>query len=77
MMVIEHGSGATRTIYPADRCRWTQHTDADGGYHVEDVFFYPGNAAGAAITTTAGDTLTLGVIGKSGRFTGISNVHTV
>ena len=74
MMVIEHTRGANTTIYPADRCTWRIVQDADG-YHVQQVEFV---GAPATIVTlhTAGDRVAFGVIGKSGRFTPISNYYT-
>ena len=73
MMVIEHiNASDEKTIYPADRCSWRQVDNASGGYSINTVMFYPGNAA-AEDLTGAGATNLLGFVGKSGRFVAISN----
>ena len=79
MMVIEHTDASdNKTIYPADRCSWRQantvDTDGDpiGGYSINTVMFYPGNA-GAENLSGSGTSNMLGFIGKSGRFVAISN----
>ena len=56
------------TIYPADRCTWTQRYLNDQ-YDVEAVMFYPGHAAPIEL----GDNVTLGYIGKTGRFVPITH----
>ena len=73
MMVLALTSGATTTIYPADRCTWTEHSDANG-YHIEAPMFVTDSAAAIGAT---GDTIELGYIGKSGRFVSVSNMHTL
>ena len=57
-----------RHIFPADRCTWTQLNDPQGGYLIDDAYFWDG-------TTTGGTTIDnprLGFIGKSGRFVEIA-----
>ena len=56
------------TIYPADRCTWQQRYLNDQ-YDIETAIFYPGHAAPIAL----GDNVTLGFIGKSGRFVPITD----
>ena len=68
----------TVTIWPADKCTWTQTNSADGeGYLVENAIFWPGvqvtigtnvSADGIRLNNTR-----LGFIGKSGRFVAISD----
>ncbi len=74
MMVIEHTRSSTTTIYPADRCTWQIVQDTNG-YHIESVSFVGAPATAVALNTTA-DVVAFGFIGKSGRFTPISNYHT-
>ena len=74
MMVIrQNASGVTGspqgTFYPADRCTWVQTYDnATRNYDINTGFFYPGHAG----PVTLGSDITLGFIGKSGRFVGIT-----
>ena len=68
MMVIRGVRAGNTEIHPADRCTWRQAAVATGGYEVNNVVFYPGNAAGEAVTQPE-----LGFIGKSGRFVPITN----
>ena len=67
----------TTHILPADRCSWRQDADPNGGYFITDVFFYSGaDTDGILVSAGSGATTnktTLGYIGKSGRFTGITN----
>ena len=71
--------------FPADRCVWKyagqdpQNPEgySNGQYDLNRVFFFPGNATdGTSLNNdgTASGTLTttLGVIGKTGRFVGLT-----
>ena len=63
--------------FPADRCIWkyfgTEGQEyADGQYDLNRVFFVPGNGDAPISLNTGGLTTTLGVIGKSGRFVGLT-----
>ena len=65
-------------IFPADRCTWVSNEDASGGYFINDVVFFTGDAAGVELAGGSGATtnkFTLGYIGKTGRFTPITNVN--
>ena len=70
MMVLQHDDGTNVIIYPADRCTW--HQDAYNGsqYTISNARFYDGQADGGVALT--GGVVTLGTIGKSGRFVGFS-----
>ena len=76
--VVAHtNTGATR-YFPADRCTYNI-SQVENGYEISNVFFYPG--AGTSVdgielvsgTSTSGE-VTLGYIGKSGRFVAMSNL---
>ncbi|MCH9733913.1 MAG: hypothetical protein K0U78_05085 [Actinomycetia bacterium] len=68
MYVIRDDSD--NNIYPADRCVFkSTYNSTTTGYDISAASFYPGNAAAVTI-----DNPTMGVIGKSGRFTPISNL---
>ena len=83
MLVIQINPAATgedTRIYPADRCSWVQ-VDAPGSmtpgqYSINSVTLYRGNDNGFNIGAATGDTIQLGVLGKSGRFTPITELHT-
>ena len=64
-------SATATTFYPADRCTWEQE-QLTNGYQVSNVMFYPGNAAAVDLTGESGDMITLGYIGKTGRFVPIT-----
>ena len=74
MIEFNDASAGTTTLYPADRCTWRQIPTANG-YEPSFVMFYPGNAAPVDLTGVAGDRITLGYIGKSGRFVPISETN--
>ena len=68
-------------ILPADRCVWRQ-VSVDGGYQIQAASVI-GGAGGTGTGNTAevidvrldsaaGDSITLGYLGKSGRFVGIT-----
>ena len=57
---------------PADRCIWRTTEDSTGGYSIASAHFYPGNAAAVDINPSDTDAR-LGYIGKTGRFTAITN----
>ena len=70
MLVIQGTANSVVGIYPADRCTWTetrtQTATATGSVEnvvINNVEFYPGNAGAIGLTDA-----TLGVIGKSGKF---------
>lgn len=66
-------------ILPADRCTWRQDSDGDGGYSIRAVsVIVSGNSPATAdvrIDSEEGDTVTLGYLGKSGRFVGITTPY--
>ena len=71
------------TFIPADMCTFTTTATAGGGYELGTVTFYTGHAAGVALSPLADDNsdatyvkVTLGYIGKSGRFVAITNETT-
>ena len=76
MYVIRTDSdGDVGFIYPADRCTWkdSDTVGADGVNRlitISDVTYYPGNAAGSAVSGTSPR---LGYLGKYGRFIPITN----
>ena len=83
MLVIRINPAATgeaTRIYPADRCSWVQTdapaSSAPGQYSISSVTVYRGNDNGENVGTATGDTTQLGVIGKTGRFTPITELHT-
>ena len=57
---------------PADRCSWTITEDSTGGYSISAANFYPGNAAAVDINPS-NSSARLGFVGKTGRFTAITN----
>lgn len=61
----------TGTIYPADRCTWTQEpapaSSAPGQYGIENGFY-----VNHTTSVDLGDDISLGFIGKSGRFVAIT-----
>ena len=64
--VSESPQGA---IYPADRCTWHETASADGyGYQIDSGIFYT-----ATTGVSLGNDITLGVIGKSGRFVALTD----
>ena len=72
MMIRQNGTGVTDsptgTLYPADRCTWTYtYDEGTTQYDIDNGTFY-----GVGSTIPLGDNLTLGVIGKSGRFVPIT-----
>ena len=63
-------------ILPADRCVWRQ-VSVDGGYQIQAASVIVGGGNGPAeadirLDSAAGDTLTLGYLGKTGRFVAIT-----
>ena len=66
-------------IIPADRCSWVQGDTVGGGYSISDVRFYDGEdpdgetASGDAVPASVTVQTRLGYIGKSGRFTAMTN----
>ena len=71
------------TFIPADMCTFTTTATAAGGYELGTVTFYTGHAAGVALSPLADDNsnatfvkVTLGYIGKSGRFVEMTNETT-
>ena len=73
MVIRQNATGVANspqnTLYPADRCTWTHRYDAvTRQYDIDNGMFYPGNAAAISLEND----ITLGFIGKSGRFVGIS-----
>ena len=69
-----------RAQFPADRCTWkyiedsivgiednTGYNPATGQYTLREVWFYPGDRAAVRLTN-ANTNVTLGHIGKSGRY---------
>ena len=69
---------ANITIWPADRCTWTQvnPTTSNGSYSITNAFFWPGASVATAGVTNADAVsipdATLGFIGKTGRFVEIA-----
>ena len=68
---------------PADMCTFLTSDTAGGGYNLTGVKFYTGHAAGVVLSPLADDNnnatfvkVTLGYIGKSGRFVAMSNETT-
>ena len=68
--------------FPADRCTWKYIEDSigatDSGYNpdtgqytLREVWFYPGDRAAVRVTN-ANTNVTLGYVGKSGRFVAIT-----
>ncbi len=87
LMIRVENSGGDTTIagvplpandiayFPADRCVWKYVNSpaeyANGQYRISNAFFFPGDAGAVDIHT--GDlAATLGYIGKSGRFVGMT-----
>lgn len=73
-VIKQNAAGVTgspqNTLHPADRCTFMSANAADDrGYDISAGMFYPGNAAAVDL----GDDITLGYMGKSGRFVPISN----
>ena len=73
MMIRQNGASVpnspTGTLYPADRCTWMYtYDEGTTQYDITDAFFYPGNAGAVDLLSN----VTLGVIGKSGRFVPIT-----
>ena len=73
MMIRQNGASVTGsptgTLYPADRCTWLyEYDDGTTEYQITDGMFYPGHAAPINLLSN----ITLGVIGKSGRFVPIT-----
>ena len=69
------GFGAGTYILPADRCTWEYANPAynDGNYRVAEVILYRStDNVSFALTDTVIDSITLGTIGKSGRFVGMT-----
>ena len=71
MMIRANGTGV---LYPADRCTWTlTYDNSTQQYDINTAIFYTGaGSATAAHTIDLGSDVTLGYIGKSGRFVGIT-----
>ncbi len=69
-MVLQDNNGR---IYPADRCTWVEDAYANGNYSISSAVFYTGATAAdnTAVTIAVASPL-LGVIGKSGRFVGMT-----
>ena len=67
------------TIWPADRCTWTQvnPTTSSGSYSISNAYFWPGASVAVGPTITNFDAVLivnpkLGFIGKTGRFVEIA-----
>lgn len=77
---ISIGPG-TFASFPADRCVWfTRPQDGNRGYEIHYADFLPGNASRYTLTDAtdqAGIEISLGYVGKSGRFVGITDPHTI
>ena len=62
-------------IMPADRCVWRQ-VSVDGGYQIQAASVIVGGDTPAGsdirLDSAEGDTLTLGYLGKTGRFVAIT-----
>ena len=79
MMIRVNGGANIGRLYPADRCTWTHtYNSATEQYDVNGAVFYTGatnvvsGQPNAPLTIDLGSNVTLGYIGKSGRFVGIS-----
>ena len=67
------------TLWPADRCTWTQVNPAtsNAGYSITNAYFWPGASVAVGTTVTNVDAISitnprLGFIGKTGRFVEIA-----
>ena len=63
--------------FPADRCVWKYLNSpaeySDGQYRISNAFFFPGTGTDVSIDIHTGTlAATLGYIGKSGRFVGMT-----
>ena len=63
--------------FPADRCVWKYVNSpaeySQGQYRLSNAFFFPGAGATASVDIHTADLVsTLGYIGKSGRFVGMT-----
>ena len=72
MMIRQNGASVTDsptgTLYPADRCTWQySYDEGTTEYSITDGVFY-----GVSSTINLESNITLGVIGKSGRFVPIT-----
>ena len=72
MMVIQLTSNKTgnKTIFPANRCSWTQVDDAGSGLTIENVWYDTG-AGRMYLSDEKAESVMLGFIGKSGKFIAI------
>ena len=67
-MIRQNTGTATGTLYPADRCTWRHvYNSTTGQYDISDAMFH-----GATAIVDLEDDVTLGFIGKSGRFVPIT-----
>ena len=76
MYVIKRVAGSTTRIFPADRCVWNQADSNDDGGYVITGFRYVGENTTNSEVSTSGNVLTLGYIGKTGRFVPITDAFT-